>query len=95
VLAAGVLLAGFGFGPVWPVTFALAARAFPAVAGSAGGLLAMIAAIGGLSLPWLQGAIIAGAGPTAGIGVTLAGCLVVAGLAVASRRENQRLHGFH
>jgi fucose permease len=93
VLVLGVLLAGFGFGPVWPVTFALSARTFSAAAGSAGGLLAMISAVGGLSLPWLQGAIIAGAGPTAGIGMTLIGCLVVAVFAVASRRENQRLRG--
>ena len=87
VLMLGVLLAGFGFGPVWPVTFALSARAFSSAAGSAGGLLAMISAVGGLSLPWLQGVIIAGAGPTAGIGVTLAGCLVVAILAKAAGRD--------
>jgi fucose permease len=90
VLVLGVLLAGFGFGPVWPVTFALAARAYPTAAGSASGLLAMIAAAGGLVLPWLQGAIIAGVGPTAGIAVTLAGCLAVAALAAAVARTERR-----
>ncbi len=88
VLVAGVLVAGFGFGPVWPVTFALAARAFPASAGSAAGLLGMVSAVGGVGLPWMQGRVLAAGGPAAGIAVTLAGCLIVAALAVAVRRES-------
>lgn len=87
VLVGGVLLAGFGFGPVWPVAFALAARAFPHAAGSAGGVLAMVSAVGGLGIPWLQGRVLEGAGPTAGIGVTFAGCAILIGLATVVRRR--------
>jgi len=86
VLVLGVLLTGFGFGPVWPVTFALSARAFPAAAGSASGFLGMISAIGGLGVPWLQGVIIDGIGPAAGVSVTLVGCLLVTALAALVAR---------
>jgi fucose permease len=93
-IIAGVLLAGIGFGPVWPMPFGLAARAFPGAAGSASGLLAMVSALGGLALPWNQGRVLADAGPAAGIGVTLAGCLTMAVLAAAvGRRSTPAAHG--
>jgi fucose permease len=85
VLVAGVLITGMGFGPVWPVTFAIAARAFPHASGSVSGILAMLAALGGLGLPWLQGRVLVAGGPAAGITVTLAGCLALVALALAVR----------
>jgi len=86
-LVAGVVLAGLGFGPVWPVTFALAARAFPYAAGSATGALGTVAGAGGLGLPWVQGRILAGAGPAAGISVTAVSCVALTALALAIRRS--------
>jgi fucose permease len=88
VVVAGVLLAGFGCGPVWPVAFAIANRAFPAAAGSASGVLGMVSSAGGLVIPWLQGRVLAAGGPAAGISVTLAGSLMVAALASAVRRDS-------
>lgn len=85
VIVAGILVAGFGFGPIWPVTFALAARSFPAASGKVTGLLAMLSALGGLTIPWLQGWLLDTAGSAAGIGVTFAGCLVLTLLTVALR----------
>lgn len=90
VLIAGVLVTGLGFGPVWPVTFALATRAFPSASGSASGVLGMVSSLGGLVLPWLQGRVLESVGPTAGISVTLAGCVVVALLAGVVRRTLER-----
>jgi fucose permease len=86
VLVVGVLVTGFGFGPVWPVAFALAARAFPSEAGRASGVLAMVSSAGGLVLPWLQGRVLATAGPAAGIGVTFCGCVAIVLLAALVRR---------
>ncbi|MGD9890053.1 MAG: sugar MFS transporter [Dehalococcoidia bacterium] len=85
-LVTGVLIVGFGFGPVWPVTFALAARAFPSAIGSASGFLAMASAAGAAGLPWLLGSILDASGPTALIAVMFAGSLILLFLAVASVR---------
>lgn len=85
-LWAGVVLTGIGFGPVWPVAFALAARAFPSAAGSASGVLAMVSACGGLFIPWLQGLALDTGGPAAGITVTVAGGVVLVWLSFRVRR---------
>jgi fucose permease len=85
-LVAGVLIVGFGFGPVWPVAFALAARAFPSATGSASGFLAMASAAGAACLPWLLGSILDASGPTALIAVMFAGSLILLLLAVAAVR---------
>lgn len=90
VLVTGVLAAGIGFGPVWPVTFALAARAFPGATSGVSGILAMVSAFGGLGLPWLQGRVLDGGGPAAGISVTLIGCLAMAALALWVRGATKR-----
>lgn len=86
-LVAGVAITGFAFGPIWPVTFALAARIFVHGAGRASGVLGMVSAAGGLTVPWLQGRVLDAAGAAAGIAVTLAGCLLVMLLAVAVARS--------
>lgn len=90
ILVAGVLVAGFGFGPVWPVTFAIAQRAFVGAAGNASGTLAMLSSFGGLALPWMQGRVLEGAGPRPGMAVTLAGCVAVSALAYAAPRMLSR-----
>jgi fucose permease len=89
VLVPGLLLTGLGFGPVWPVAFAIAARSFAGQSGAATGLLGMVSAAGGVLLPWLQGRILEGAGATAGIAVTFAGCVAVTALALAVRRRTE------
>lgn len=87
VLVVGVLVAGFGFGPVWPVVFALVARAFPRAAGGASGLLGATSSVGGLVLPWAQGRVLDAGGSRAGIAVTLGGCAVLVVLAAITRRK--------
>jgi MFS transporter, FHS family, glucose/mannose:H+ symporter len=90
LLVAAIVITGVGYGPVWPVTFALAARAFPRTAGSAGGLLAMMSTVGGIAVPWLQGRLIAGAGPSAGIAVTLTATAILVALALVTMRAVAR-----
>lgn len=80
--AACILVVGLCFGPVWPLTFALAATAFPRGVGAASGLLATAGSVGGLALPWLQGVLLHD-GARQGMALTLAGCLGMALLAVA------------
>ncbi|MGH2588040.1 MAG: MFS transporter [Dehalococcoidia bacterium] len=90
VLVGGVLVTGFGFGPVWPVTFALTTRAFPATAGSAGGVLGTVSSGGGIVLPWLLGRVLDVSGPTAVIDVTLIGCVLMLALAMLVARNISR-----
>jgi len=90
VLVGGVLLTGFGFGPVWPVTFALTTRAFPATAGSAGGVLGTVSSGGGIVLPWLLGRVLDASGPAAVIDVTLIGCVLMLALAALVARNITR-----
>lgn len=90
LVSAGILTAGLGFGPVWPVAFAISARAFPATVGSASGILASLSAVGALGIPWAQGQILDSGGPAAGIMVTVAGCAVLIALAEATRRQVRR-----
>ncbi len=83
VLALGFVAAfgaGFFFGPVWPAVIAAASR------GRGGGAPALIATFGnagGAFIPWLQGAILVGAGPRQGIAVTAALTAIMLALALA------------
>jgi fucose permease len=88
VLVAGILVSGFGFGPIWPVTFALAARAFPRSIGAATGILTMASAVGAAALPWLLGAVLDAAGPTALISLTCAAALLLLLLAWSAARPS-------
>lgn len=90
--AACILLLGLCFGPIWPLTFALAAGAFPRGVGASSGLLAMAGSVGGLALPWLQGLLLH-AGARQGMALTLAGCVGMALLATAVSRRLARTEG--
>jgi fucose permease len=80
-------LLGFCFGPIWPLTFALGAAAFPRGFGAVSGLLTTCGAIGGLGGPWLQGLLLH-VGARQGMAFTLAGCAaMVALVALAARRS--------
>lgn len=78
---------GLVLGVVFPVMIALAAQRFPEARGTAVGLVAGAAALGGFALPWLHGAL----GDRAGIGVALLAlapwCAAVALAAVVAWRE--------
>lgn len=60
---AGLLLLGFGFGPIFPTTIALTTSAFSRAAGRATSVVVALGSLGGMALPWLQGALIESSGP--------------------------------
>ncbi len=74
---AGVLLFGFGCGPVWTMIFVLSSRVFPDRSGAACGVTMLFSTAGGAVFPSLIGAWV---GDTR---VTLMLCVVIAALVVA------------
>jgi fucose permease len=77
-IAVSVALAGAGLAPVFPVTMALLSQTFGARAASVAGPMFGLGAFGGAVVPWLVGLISSRTGSLrAGLGVTLAGVLVL------------------
>jgi fucose permease len=86
VSAAGVFGAGLCLGPVWPTTVAIASEG--ALANATAATVTMGNA-GGLAIPWLQGKVLVGAGPTQGVAVTSALCAVMFGIVVVFRARRR------
>ena len=79
--AAAAFATGLFFGPIWPVAMGIGSRLSP---GTAPAALVTIGNSGGLVFPWLQGLVLAGAGPGEGIAVTAALCAAMLVLARVS-----------
>ncbi|MHB8578113.1 MAG: MFS transporter [Dehalococcoidia bacterium] len=86
VAAPLILLEGLAFGPIWPMTLAVATTARPRAAGAVSGLLATAGSVGGIFGPWLQG-VLFGAGVYQGMAFVLAGAGVMALLALVALRS--------
>ena len=74
---AGVLLYGFGCGPVWTMIFVLSARVFPDRCGAAYGVMMLFSTAGGALFPAVIGAWVANTQ------VTFLLCILIAALVVA------------
>ena len=86
--AAGLLLIGFGFGPIFPTTIALTTTTFAHVAGRATGAVVALGSLGGMIIPWLQGALILSVGPGITPWLALAfGLGMLASAALVGRKE--------
>lgn len=81
---AGVVLFGFGCGPVWTMIFVLASRVFPDRSGAACGLTMLFSTAGGAVFPSLIGAWVGDAR------VTLILCIAIAVLVVAVASRARR-----
>ncbi len=79
--AAAAFATGLFFGPIWPVAMGLGSRRSP---GTAPAALVTIGNSGGIVFPWLQGVVLASAGPGEGIAVTAALCAAMLALARVS-----------
>jgi fucose permease len=82
VAFASAFAAGLCFGPIWPSTVAIASE------GALGNVTAATVTMGnagGLAIPWLQGKILVGAGPSQGVAVTAALCAVMFAIVVGFR----------
>lgn len=71
----GILLLGFGFGPIFPTTLALTTASFPMTPGTAASVAVAMGSLGGMLLPWIQGILLEKAGPTGSLALTLASTL--------------------
>jgi fucose permease len=76
---------GFCFGPIWPAAMAIATRG---TAANSAAVVVTVGNAGGVLLPWLQGRVLVGAGPRAGMAVSAALCagmLLIAWVALRLR----------
>ena len=62
---AAVLVLGASFGPIFPTAVAIITARFPTGAGRAASVMIAMGSIGGMVIPWLQGALLAGVGAQA------------------------------
>jgi MFS transporter, FHS family, L-fucose permease len=70
VLALAVL--GLAFGPIYPTGIAIVTDRFPHAAGAAASRIGLVAAMGGMALPWLQGVVLTHQGTRAAAWLALA-----------------------
>jgi fucose permease len=63
---------GLSYGPVYPTNAAIVIAGTPHMAGTAMSRVGVFASIGGMALPWLQGALLANVGTAAAAAQTLA-----------------------
>ena len=84
LLVAGLVGAGLGYGPYWPLTFAIATSALRGAAGQSAGVLVTLSSLGGLTIPWLQGVTLEHLGPRAALALTAAGTAILTAIAVAA-----------
>ncbi len=91
IAGASVFCAGLCFGPIWPATIAIVTEA---AASDATAATVTIGNAGGLAIPWLQGKVLVGAGPSQGVAVTAALCglmfVVVAAFRVRRSSDTSR-----
>ena len=71
IAGASAFCAGLCFGPIWPATIAIVSDA---AASDATAATVTMGNAGGLAIPWLQGKVLVGAGPSQGVAVTAALC---------------------
>jgi fucose permease len=88
ISALAVFAAGLCLGPLWPATVAIASEGSMANATAA---TVTIGNAGGLAIPWLQGKVLVGAGPSQGVAVTAALCGLMFVIVFGFRSARQRL----
>lgn len=81
----GFLLIGFGFGPIYPTTLAIAGRSFAGAAGKAIGAVGALGSVGGMIFPLLDGILIGRDGPLAGARFVVLAIVAIVALLVVAR----------
>lgn len=82
IAGAAAFGAGLCFGPIWPSTVAVVTEA---AASDATAATVTIGNAGGMAIPWLQGKVLVGAGPSQGVAVTAVLCALMFGTVAAFR----------
>lgn len=88
VTALGVL--GFSYGPIYPTGIALVTERFPSSAGAAASRIGLLAAVGGMVFPWLQGLVLTHRGTLSSALVTLTVLVAMFGMWRVVRRLETR-----
>lgn len=84
---AAVLIAGFGFGPVYPTIIVIVTSLFREAPGRAASVVAIMGGIGGGVIPWVQGILLDRVSPQASVLFVGAGAVLMLGLwGIVSRR---------
>jgi fucose permease len=83
--AAGALITGFCFGPIWPAAVAIGTRG---AAHNAAATMVTLGNGGGVILPWLQGRVLVESGPRAGMAVSAVLCAGMLALATGTLRRS-------
>jgi fucose permease len=88
---AAVLLIGFCFGPIFPTALSIVTASFRRAPGTAASVAVAMGSLGGMLLPWVQGALLEHSGPSASVLLVAAGVLAMllldVGRGVLNRRQ--------
>lgn len=81
----GVVVLGMSFGPIYPTVMAILTSLFPHAPGTAVSISSATGSLGGTFFPWMQGTLIEGFSPTAGMMQVLAITCMLLLLEIARR----------
>jgi fucose permease len=87
IAGTAVFAAGLCFGPIWPANVATVTEA---AASDATAATVTIGNAGGVAIPWLQGRVLVGAGPSQGVAVTAALCGLMFAVVAGFRARRER-----
>lgn len=85
---AAMLLAGFGFGPVYPTIIVIVTAIFRNAPGKAASVCTILGGIGGGVIPWVQGILLDRVSPEASVLLIGAGAVSMLGLWMVARRAS-------
>lgn len=75
-----VILIGFCFGPIFPTALSIVTATFRRAPGTATSVVVAMGSLGGMLLPWVQGALLESRGPAASVVLVAAGTLAMLAL---------------
>lgn len=75
-----VLLIGFCFGPIFPTALSIVTATFRRAPGTAASVVVAMGSLGGMLLPWIQGALLESRGPSSSVLLVAAGAVAMLAL---------------
>lgn len=84
--AAGTLLVGLSYGPIFPTAVVMATELFPAAPSRAVSLVVALSSLGGMALPPLQGILLERVSPLASVALVAAGAVGMLAVLLVVRR---------
>lgn len=85
-------LVGFGCGPIFPTALGIAGDVYPAMRGTASGVLIALGSVGGFVMPWLQGLV--GGGNSGGMPVVLILTIIMFGVGLWVYQQRPQPNAF-